>query len=206
MKATSTRIKISAETVVSEHRPVFSAMFSPKSVALIGASEKPGGVGRAITENVQSFNGRVFLVNPSQQTILGQKTFSKVSDVPEPIDLAVIATPAATVPGIVAECAAVGVRGAVIISAGFKESGSAGAELEKQILERRRKMRIIGPNCVGVMLPHIGLNATFATRSRCRATSDSSVKAAHYARRFSIGADRSNSGLAHSFPSAPWRM
>ena len=81
---------------------------------------------------------------------------------PEDVDLAVIATPAATVPGIVAECAAAGVKGAVIISAGFKECGPAGAELEKQILERRGKMRIIGPNCVGVMLPHIGLNATFA--------------------------------------------
>ena len=81
---------------------------------------------------------------------------------PEHVDLAVIATPAATVPGIVAECAAADVKGAVIISAGFKECGPAGAELEKQILERRGKMRIIGPNCVGVMLPHIGLNATFA--------------------------------------------
>ena len=81
---------------------------------------------------------------------------------PDAVDLAVIATPAATVPGIVGECAAAAVKGAVIISAGFKECGPAGAELEKQILEQRGKMRIIGPNCVGVMLPHIGLNATFA--------------------------------------------
>jgi acetyltransferase len=137
-------------------------MFAPESIAVIGASENPGSVGRAITENVQSFNGRVFLVNSNHPTILGQKAFSKIGDLPEPVDLAVIATPAATVPGIVAECAAVGVKGTVIISAGFKECGPAGAELEKQILERRGKMRIIGPNCVGVMLPHIGLNATFA--------------------------------------------
>ena len=137
-------------------------MLAPKSVVLIGASEKPGSVGCALTEDIQSFNGRVFLVNPNHPTILGQKTFSKISDLPEAIDLAVIATPAATVPGIVAECAAVGVKGAVIISAGFKECGPAGAELENQILERRGNMRIIGPNCVGVMLPHIGLNATFA--------------------------------------------
>ena len=162
MKATNVRVKTSAGTVVSERRPILSAMFAPKSVALIGASEKPGSVGRALTENIQSFNGRVFLVNSNHPTILGQKTFSKIGDLPEPVDLAVIATPAATVPGIVAECAAVGVKGAVIISAGFKECGPAGAELEKQILERRGKMRIIGPNCVGVMLPHIGLNATFA--------------------------------------------
>jgi acetyltransferase len=137
-------------------------MLAPKSVALIGASEKPASVGRALFENLQSFRGRVFPINPSHATLLGQKTFPKIADVPERIDLAVIATPAATVPGIVAECADAGVKGAVIISAGFKESGSAGAELETQILERRGNMRIIGPNCVGVMLPHIGLNATFA--------------------------------------------
>ena len=161
MKARA-RLKNCAEAVVSEHRPMLSAMLAPESIAVIGASEKPGSVGRALTENIQSFNGRVFLVNPSHSTILGQKAFSKVSDVPEPVDLTVIATPAATVPGIVAECAAAGVKGAIIISAGFKECGMAGAELEKQVLERRGKMRIIGPNCVGVMLPHIGLNATFA--------------------------------------------
>jgi acetyltransferase len=137
-------------------------MFAPNSVALIGASEKPGSVGRALLENLQSFRGRVFPINPRHSTLLGQKTFSTIRDVPEDVDLAVIATPAATVPGIVAECAAANVKGAVIISAGFKECGPAGAELEKQILERRGKMRIIGPNCVGVMLPHIGLNATFA--------------------------------------------
>jgi acetyltransferase len=143
-------------------RPNLTSMFAPESIALVGASEKSSSVGRAITENLQSFNGRVFLVNPDHETILGQKTFSKIGDLPQHIDLAVIATPAMTVPGIVAECAAVGVKGAIIISAGFKESGRAGAEIEKQILERRGKMRIIGPNCVGVMLPHIGLNATFA--------------------------------------------
>jgi acetyltransferase len=162
MKAANARIKTFAETAASERRPVLTAMFSPKSIAVIGASETPGSVGRAITENTKSFNGRVFLVNPSHQTVLRQKAFSKIGELPEPVDLAVIATPAATVPRIIGECAAAGVKGAVIISAGFKESGPAGAELEKQILQRRGKMRIIGPNCVGVMLPHIGLNATFA--------------------------------------------
>jgi acetyltransferase len=137
-------------------------MLAPKSVALIGASEKPGSVGLALLENLESFHGHVFPINPNHSTLLGHKAFSTIRDVPEDIDLAVIATPAATVPGIVAECSAAGVKGAVIISAGFKESGPAGAELERQTLERRGKMRIIGPNCVGVMLPHIGLNATFA--------------------------------------------
>jgi acetyltransferase len=137
-------------------------MFAPKSIALIGASEKVGSVGRALLENLQSFRGHVFPINPNHATLLGQKTFPKIANTPEKVDMAVIATPAATVPGIVADCADAGVKGAVIISAGFKESGPAGAELEKQILERRGNMRIIGPNCVGVMLPHIGLNATFA--------------------------------------------
>jgi acetyltransferase len=192
MKATGAGIKTSAEAAVSERRPMLSAMFAPKSIALIGASEKPGGVGRALTENIQSFRGRVFLVNPSHRTILGQKAFSKVSDVPEPVDLAVVATPAATVPGIVAECAAASVKGSVIISAGFKESGPAGAELERQVLERRGKMRIIGPNCVGVTLPHIGLNATF-------------VKPLALPGNIGLAAQH-NSGSARSFPLVPWPM
>jgi acetyltransferase len=162
MKAAEARVKTSAETMVSERRPILRSMLAPKSIALIGASEKPGSVGRALLENLQSFRGRIFAINPTHATLLGQKTFPTIGDVPDPVDFAVIATPAATVPAIVAECVAAGVQGAVIISAGFKESGPAGAELENQILKRRGKMRIIGPNCVGVMLPHIGLNATFA--------------------------------------------
>jgi acetyltransferase len=143
-------------------RPILEAMFTPKSIALIGASEKPGSVGRAIMENLQSFSGKFFVINPNHQTILGHKTFSRIGKVPQNVDLALIATPASIVPDIVAECAANRVKGAVIVSAGFKECGPAGAQLEKEILARRGEMRIIGPNCVGVMLPHIGLNATFA--------------------------------------------
>jgi acetyltransferase len=145
-----------------DRRPILDAMFAPKSVALIGASNKHASVGRALMENLQSFGGRVFPVNPKHSTILGQKAFQTISELPQAIDLAVIATPATTVPGIVRQCASAGVKGAVIISAGFKECGPDGAELEKEILAQRGRMRIIGPNCVGVMLPHIGLNATFA--------------------------------------------
>jgi len=137
-------------------------MLSPRKVALIGASESPGSVGRALLENLLLFRGSALLVNPNHSTILGQKAFPAIRDVPGEIDLVVIAAPAAIVPKIVGECAEAGVKGAVIISAGFKEFGPAGVELEKQILARRGQMRIIGPNCVGVMLPHIGLNATFA--------------------------------------------
>src|SRR5262245_27122111 len=132
----------------SERRPMLGTMLAPKSVALIGASEKPGGVGRALLENLRSFRGRVFPINPSHATVLGQKAVPQLEDAQEQVDLAVIGTPAATFPDIVAECAAANVKGAVIISAGFKEAGPAGAQLENQILERRGKMRIIGPNCV----------------------------------------------------------
>ena len=162
MKAVRVRVKNSGKTVKSERYPVLRAMLAPKSIAVIGASEKPGSVGRALLENLLPFHGDVFPVNRNHSTVLGLKTFPTITDLPRDVDLAVIATPAATVPQIVGECSAAGVKGAVVISAGFKECGTAGAELEQQILTRRGQMRIIGPNCVGVMLPHIGLNATFA--------------------------------------------
>jgi acetyltransferase len=156
------KVREESRTIVAQPRPALEAMFAPKSVALIGATESLGSVGRALMENLRAFSGAVYLVNPKRSTVLGQKAFSKIGDVPGDVDLAVIATPAATVPAIVGECAAANVKGAVIISAGFKECGPAGAELEDQILAQSGQMRIIGPNCVGVMLPHIGLNATFA--------------------------------------------
>ena len=143
-------------------RLALDALFAPKSVALIGATEARGSVGRALMENLRSFEGAVFPVNPNRERVLGVKAFPSVAAVPERVDLAVIATPAATVPGIVGECAAAGVRSAVIISAGFKECGAEGAALEREILARRADMRIVGPNCLGLMIPGLGLNATFA--------------------------------------------
>ncbi|HZR45498.1 MAG TPA: bifunctional acetate--CoA ligase family protein/GNAT family N-acetyltransferase [Candidatus Manganitrophaceae bacterium] len=140
--------------------------FSPKTVALIGATEAEGSVGRTILRNLigNPFGGVVFPINPKRPSVLGIKAYPSVSKVPEPVDLAVVATPAATVPGIIRECADAGVKGAIVISAGFKEAGPAGAELERQIRveARRGKMRVIGPNCLGVMCPPTGLNATFA--------------------------------------------
>ena len=162
MKAAKADRKTWAKTAALQNRPNLGAMLSPRSVAVIGASETPGSVGRALVENLESFSGRVFWVNAKRKTVLGKKAFPTISAVPGDVDLAVIATPAATVPAIVGECAAANVKGAVIISAGFKEFGPAGAELERQILAQRGRMRIIGPNCVGIMLPHLGLNATFA--------------------------------------------
>ena len=142
-------------------------IFFPKSVAVIGATEKPGSVGRTVLWNLISspFGGTVFPVNPKRENILGIKAYSGIQTIPDQIDLAVIVTPAPTVPGIIEECVEAGVKGAIVISAGFKEVGSEGAKLEEEILEhaRRGKMRVIGPNCLGVMNPLTGLNATFAT-------------------------------------------
>ena len=143
------------------------SIFSPKSVAVIGASEKEGSVGRTVIWNLISspFGGTVYPVNPKRANILGIKAYPSIKELPEQIDLAVIVTPAPTVPGIVEECVAAGVKGAIVISAGFKEVGPEGAKLEEEILElaRKGKMRIIGPNCLGVMNPLTGLNATFAS-------------------------------------------
>jgi acetyltransferase len=139
-------------------------MLNPRSVALIGATETPKSVGQTIMQNLLSFDGTVYPVNTKRQTVQGIKAFSAIGEVPGPVDLAVIATPAVTVPNLINECAAAGVKGAVVISAGFKEIGAAGVELEHEIQRRRGDMRIIGPNCLGIMIPSIGLNATFAKR------------------------------------------
>jgi acetyltransferase len=149
----------------AERRPL-DIFFSPATIAVIGATEKAGSVGRTILWNLISspFGGTVYPVNPNRPNVLGVRAYPKIADIPEPIDLAVIVTPAQTVPGIIADCVKAGIKAAIIISAGFKETGEAGAELERQVLEeaRRGRMRVIGPNCLGVMRPPGGLNATFA--------------------------------------------
>lgn len=144
------------------------AIFAPKTVAVIGASEKPGSVGRNLLWNLitNPFGGTVFPINPQHSSILGIKAYSTIFDVPEKIDLAVIATPASTVPKIIADGVDAGIKGAIIISAGFKEVGEKGLTLEQEILQQahRGKIKIIGPNCLGVMNPISGLNATFASK------------------------------------------
>lgn len=139
--------------------------FAPRTIAVIGASAREGSVGRALLENLYEFEGRVFSVNPKHGTLLRGPAWAAVGDVPDEVDLAVIATPAPTVPGIIRECVEAGVEAAIILSAGFKECGADGAELERRVLAEARRggLRIIGPNCLGVMAPHLRLNATFAT-------------------------------------------
>lgn len=140
------------------------SFFQPRSIAVIGASEREGSVGRSIWENLRGFSD-VFPVNAKRAEILGVKAFPNIASLPEVPELAIIVTPAATVPQIVEEAGAAGVKAVVVISAGFKESGAEGAELEKRTLgaAKRHGVRLIGPNCLGLMNPHAGLNATFAS-------------------------------------------
>jgi acetyltransferase len=143
-----------------------NAAFHPRSVAVIGATEREGSVGRTIVANLSAapFGGNIYPVNPRHASILGIPAYPSVGKIKEQVDLAVIVTPAATVPGVIGECVDAGVRCAVVISAGFRELGEAGAAIEKQIADhlKRGNMRLIGPNCLGIMNPILGLNATFA--------------------------------------------
>ena len=124
-------------------------IFSPKTVAVIGASEKAGSVGRTVVWNLISspFGGTVYPVNPKRANILGIRAYPSIKDLPDQVDLAVIVTPAPTVPGIIEECVEAGVKGAIVISAGFKEVGPEGAMLETQILEHARANSKVLPQC-----------------------------------------------------------
>ena len=156
-----------ALSILSDQRQALRAIVAPSRVAVVGATEKEGSVGRTVMWNLitHPFGGTVFPVNPQRASVLGIKAYPNLAALPEPVDLAVIVTPAPSVPGAVAECVRAGVKGAIVISAGFRETGPAGAELERQVLAeaRRGRLRIIGPNCLGVMNPINGLNATFAS-------------------------------------------
>ena len=156
-----------AHDVLHYGRQPLDSIFAPKSVAVVGATETVGSVGRTIVWNLMSssFGGTIYPVNPKRPSVLGIKAYPDLKSIPEKLDLIVVVTPAPTVPDIIKEAVDLGVPSAIIISAGFKETGPAGVELERQVMEhaRRGNMRIIGPNCLGVMSPTTGLNATFAS-------------------------------------------
>lgn len=167
MQTSTTFTTDPAYDILRSERQPLSAIFQPKTVAVIGATDRANSVGRTLLWNLISnpFGGTVFPVNPNRNNVLGIRAYPSLQEVPEPIDLAIIATPAATVPAVVRECVAVGVKGAIIVSAGFKETGPQGVALEQEILAcaQAANLRIIGPNCLGVMNPHLRLNATFAS-------------------------------------------
>lgn len=141
-------------------------IFKPRSIAVIGATERPDSAGQTIMKNLThgSLDNQIFPVNLKRKTVFGLQTYRKIKEIEEPVDLAVIVTPARTVPGLIKECVAKGVKGAVIISAGFKEYDAAGKKREQQVLAEARRggLRLIGPNSIGVMVPPAGLNATVA--------------------------------------------
>ncbi|MCW4006134.1 MAG: bifunctional acetate--CoA ligase family protein/GNAT family N-acetyltransferase [Candidatus Bathyarchaeota archaeon] len=143
-------------------------IFNPQSVAIIGASDTEGSVGYAIVKNFTrlGYGGKVYFVNIRKPEILGVKTYPSVQALPEAVDLAMIATPAKTVPDVIEECGKAGVKGAIIVSAGFKETGPEGKALEQRILEIASQygIRIVGPNCIGVIRPRVNLNATFVDK------------------------------------------
>ena len=143
------------------------SIFRPKRIVVIGASSKPNSVGGITLKNLVSggFRGVVYPVNPKHEAVLGITCFPNVNDVPKTPDLAIICTPAETVPALVRECGEAGILGIIIMSAGFKEAGETGKKLEDKIKEeisRYNGMRIIGPNCLGIILPGLHINASFA--------------------------------------------
>jgi acetyltransferase len=140
-------------------------LFSPKSIAVFGASEKTDSIGTRVFRNLleAGFKGGLYPINPSHKSVQGHTCFKTIGDVEHAIDLAVIASPAKTVPSIIRQCGEQGVRSAVILTAGFRETGPAGARIEQSILETARhyNIRLVGPNCLGIMRPSVGLDATF---------------------------------------------
>ena len=144
-------------------------IFNPRKIAVIGASDRDNSVGAKLLRNLigVGYKGVVYPVNPFRPTVQGITAYPNIRKIPWQVDLAIIATPAHTVPQIIDECGKAGVSGVIIVSAGFKETGEEGKALEKQILEYKNQynMRIIGPHSLGVMRPKIKLNATFANKT-----------------------------------------
>jgi acetyltransferase len=138
-------------------------LFAPRSIALIGASEESGSVGRALLENLLKFPGAFFAINRRHDFVLDRRCYPGIKDVPVSIDLAVIAVPAPLVAGIIRECGEANVPAAVVISAGFGECGIDGKRLEQDLVAaaREARVRVLGPNCLGFVIPHPRVNATF---------------------------------------------
>jgi acetyltransferase len=144
-------------------------LFAPGSVAVIGASDRPGSVGATVYRNVLAggFDGRIFAVNARHATVAKRPAYARIGELPEPPELAVICTPAATVPGLIGELGRAGTRAAVVLSAGLGAPGADGSTLRQQMLDAARPwlLRVLGPNCLGLLVPGIGLNASFAPTS-----------------------------------------
>ncbi len=143
-----------------------SPLLEPRSVGVIGASERESSLGNVVIRNMlaSGFKGRLFAVNPKHDQVLGVPCYPTVEDVPHRLDLAVIAVGPEKVPAIVDGCGRAGVKAVIVLTAGFGEAGPRGALLERHTIEaaRRHRIRLLGPNCLGIIRPELGLNATFA--------------------------------------------
>lgn len=148
------------------YRHYLTPLLAPRSVALVGASEREGSLGRIVLENLLQggLHGDVYPVNPKRETILGKRCYARIRDIPQPPELAIVVTPAASVPAVIEEAGAAGTRAAVVLTSGFAEAGERGkALLAKTVAAaKKHRLRMIGPNCLGIMRPAAGLNATFA--------------------------------------------
>ncbi len=136
-------------------------MFNPKVVAVVGATPKEGKVGNILLKNLKDFDGKVYAVNPKYDEILGYKCYPSVEEIPDEVDLAIIAVPAEVVPSILESCGRKGVKNAVVITAGFKEAGNYALENKITEICRRYGINMVGPNCLGIINTHNNLNATF---------------------------------------------
>lgn len=149
-------------------RARIAAVFKPSSIALVGASDRPGTLGDLIRRNLEAtgFKGRVEYVNPAYEEIAGRPAFRSVRDLPQPTDLAIIVTPAATIPNIITDCGEAGIHGAIIVSAGFRDGDETGRELEAEVKRRARRhgVRFLGPNSLGLIRTDVALNAACGPR------------------------------------------
>ncbi|MQY51069.1 bifunctional acetate--CoA ligase family protein/GNAT family N-acetyltransferase [Rhodocyclus tenuis] len=144
-----------------------TSLFEPKSVAVIGASERENSVGAILFRNIVSagYKGRLYPINPRHETVQGVQAYKSIEEIGARVELAVIATRPQLVPGIVEQCGRSGVKNVIVITSGFAESGHSGAALERKMMEiaRSYNVRVLGPNCLGIIRPELGLNATFAS-------------------------------------------
>ncbi|HCN67969.1 MAG TPA: GNAT family N-acetyltransferase, partial [Candidatus Accumulibacter sp.] len=143
-----------------------TTLFEPKSVAVIGASDRENSVGNVLFKNVleSGYKGRLYPINPAHDKILGVPAYKSIEEISARVEMAVIVTRPQTVPGVIEQCGRSGVKNAIVITSGFAEAGHSGAALERKMMEIARSygVRLLGPNCLGIIRPSLGLNATFA--------------------------------------------
>jgi acetyltransferase len=146
-----------------------ASLFTPESIALFGASDREDSVGGVVFKNLltSGFKGRIYAINPKRDVVQGEKAFPSLDEIDELVDLVVVATPATSIPAIVEASGERGVRMMLILSAGFRETGAEGRRLEDRVTElvERYGIRLMGPNCLGLIRPDKGLNITFGNNN-----------------------------------------